>query len=192
MGTVRAVDQVIAADSGAAIASGAGLDIDLLVGDLDSIEPNLLSALEAAGVEIERHPSDKDATDLALALDYVKSVGAHQVTVAGGGGGRLDHLLGNAAVIAEASRWTEVTWLTERATVHPVLARRVVTMRPGATFSLVAHGGPATDVTVHGARWPLDGATIEASSSLGISNEATQPDVEVAVGSGTVLVVVNE
>ncbi len=57
---------------------------------------------------------------------------------------------------------------------------------------MVAHGGPATGVSVLGARWPLDGATLEASSSLGISNEATQPDVEVAVGSGTVLVVVNE
>jgi thiamine pyrophosphokinase len=47
---------VIAADSGAQWLDGRGPVPDLLIGDLDSIDPGLLDRLRAQGVAIELHP----------------------------------------------------------------------------------------------------------------------------------------
>src|SRR5690348_11873254 len=60
---------VIAADSGLEHARALGVPVDLVVGDLDSVDPAVLDAAIADGVTVERHPAAKDATDLELALD---------------------------------------------------------------------------------------------------------------------------
>ncbi|MGZ6256560.1 MAG: thiamine diphosphokinase, partial [Candidatus Limnocylindria bacterium] len=56
-------DLVIAADSGAAWLDARGLRPDLVVGDMDSVDPALLERLATDGVAIERHPAEKDASD---------------------------------------------------------------------------------------------------------------------------------
>ncbi|HEX6724693.1 MAG TPA: thiamine diphosphokinase, partial [Gaiella sp.] len=83
---------VVAADGGLDRAVALGLDVDIVVGDLDSVSPAALAKAEAAGRRIVRHPTAKDATDLELALDEAASLGARRVLVVASAGGRLDHL----------------------------------------------------------------------------------------------------
>ena len=90
---------VVAADSGLHLAETLGLHVDRIVGDLDSADPDLVEAAVARGAVIERHPAEKDATDLELALDAAVREGAQRVVVVGGGGGRLDHFLANVLLI---------------------------------------------------------------------------------------------
>ena len=61
-------DYVIAADSGLHSAIDLGLRVNLVIGDMDSVDPALLVAAEANGVTVQRMPRDKDATDTELAL----------------------------------------------------------------------------------------------------------------------------
>ena len=76
------------------------MPVDLVVGDLDSVDPAALDAAVADGAVVERHPAAKDATDLELALDAAVDRGATAVLVVGVGGGRLDHFLGNVLLLA--------------------------------------------------------------------------------------------
>ena len=46
-----------------------GLEVDVVVGDMDSVPASTLAQVERAGGRVMRHPADKDATDLELALD---------------------------------------------------------------------------------------------------------------------------
>ena len=94
---------VIAADVGLAEANRLGVAVDLLVGDLDSVDPVDLEAFEGAGGEVRRHPEDKDATDLELAITDAIVAGAGRLVVVGGDRGRLDHLLANAVLLASPS-----------------------------------------------------------------------------------------
>src|SRR5690348_14187528 len=94
---------VIAADSGLAVATALGLAVDHLVGDLDSVDAAAVEAAEAAGTTVERHPAEKDATDLELALDAALVRGARRLVVVDGGGDRLDHLLGNVLLLSSAA-----------------------------------------------------------------------------------------
>jgi thiamine pyrophosphokinase len=67
--TLPAGAPVVAADQGLDSALGAGLHVDVAVGDFDSASPEALANAADAGTRVVRHSAAKDATDLELALD---------------------------------------------------------------------------------------------------------------------------
>lgn len=184
--------RIIAADSGLAQAGLLGLTPDLVIGDLDSVDPTDLAEAQAADVPVERHPEDKDATDLELALDRAVSMGHSNVILIGGHGGRLDHLLGNALVLAsDRFGGVHVEWWISDTRV--VVARSGEPTRLTGTFgdvvSLIAVGGPAAGVTTEGLRWTLDNETLTPGSTRGISNELIAGTATVTVSSGVLLLI---
>lgn len=186
-----AIHMVIAADSGADTALTVGLPPDLVIGDLDSIDADVLRRLENAGATIDRHPPTKDAGDLELALDAAEAAEATHITVVGGGGGRLSHLLVNAALVAVDRTGVAVRWMTPRADVHVLQGGATVTVEgmTGDLVTLLPVGSEATEVTTTGLRWALDAATLDPGSSRGLSNELTGTTATVGLGDGTVLVI---
>lgn len=185
---------VVAADSGVDTALALGLRVDLVVGDLDSVSAGGLDAAVAAGAVVEQHPTDKDATDLALALDAAARLlgGAGDVVVVGGGGGRFDHLLAGTLALADPARAAlRITALVGDAVVHVVHGGGAahVDAPVGALVTIVPAGGPAGGVTTRGLAWPLDHATLAPGTTWGVSNLVTEPPAAVSVATGTVLVV---
>ena len=181
---------VIAADVGLAEANRLGVRVDLLVGDLDSVSAADLKAFEGAGGDVRRHPEDKDATDLDLAIGEAIAAGVERVVVVGGDGGRLDHLMGNALVIASPrNAAVQIDALFGAARLHVVRGRREFHGVADELVSLFALGGSAGGVTTDGLRWPLENAVLEPGSSLGISNRFLGERASIAVGSGVVLAV---
>ncbi len=147
---------VIAADSGLQQADVLCVPVDLLVGDLDSVDPGRLDAARAAGTRVEQHPAEKDETDLELALDAAATRGARAVTVVGGHGGRLDHLLANLTVLA-SPRWAGFKLDAWLGAAHVVVVRDEATLvgEPGSLVTLVALGGSAAGSAPKGCatRW---------------------------------------
>ena len=186
---------VVAVDSGLDRLVEAEVAPDHLVGDLDSAAPEAVAAAVGAGAEVHRHPADKDATDLELALDLVVDALAapgDRLVVVGGGGGRLDLVLGDALLLAGHS-------LAHLDVAARFGAATVTVVRPGAprTIAGVAHEqlsvlpahGAAEGVTTTGVRWPLVDAHLAAGTTRGLSNELLDEVATVAVSAGTLLVV---
>jgi thiamine pyrophosphokinase len=181
-------DLVVAADSGYDSAVALGLRVDVLVGDMDSL---VATEIPDHVVE-ERHPTDKDATDLELALDLVKRDDPVRVIVVGGAGGRLDHELATAELLC-GSRWAsidELDWISERGLSHVIHGRRMIHGDPGQVISLIPVGGDAMGVTTKGLRWELNGETLPHGTTRGVSNEFRSPVADVRLGSGCLLAVV--
>ena len=181
---------VIAADGGVAEAFRLGLHVDVLVGDMDSASPQEVARAQAQGGRIERYPADKDATDLELAMDHAVREGATRIVVAGGDSGRLDHLLGNALVLASPT-WAsaEVEAVLGAARLVVVRGERTIAGSPGDLLSLFAVGGTAHGVTTQGLRWALDDDDLPAATSLGISNEFVGERATIRVREGVVVAV---
>ena len=180
---------VVAADAGLDHALAAGLTAAVVVGDMDSVSPEALTAAEQSGTRIERHPTDKGQTDLELALELAARL-ADRVIVMGAGGGRLDHLIGNLAVLA-SPQWSGVdieAWLGNALAVV-VRHHRVLDVEPDTTMSLFALGGPAR-VTTTGLAWPLNDEVLEPLTSRGVSNRATDPLIQLSVSEGVVVAIV--
>jgi thiamine pyrophosphokinase len=186
---------VIAADSGYDHAVAAGLRPQLLVGDLDSISDSGQAAARVAGVPIDAHPADKDATDTELALDralgYVGPGGS--VTIVGGGGDRLDHLLASILVLAQP-RFVACAELA--AWVGPALVRvlhaprtiELPALATGTTLSLLPIGD-VEGVSTAGLRWPLAAEPLPSGTSRGVSNLASGGPATVAATRGVLAVV---
>ncbi len=182
--------RVVAADEGVDHALALGLQVDVAVGDFDSISPTGLAAAEAAGARIVRHPPAKDATDLELALDEAAALAPRRLLVLGVDGGRLDHLL--AALLGLGSeRYAafEVDALLGAATIHVIRGERRLEGEPGELVSLLALHAPAEDVTTAGLLYRLSDETLWPGSSRGVSNVFAKREARVSVGRGVVLAV---
>ena len=182
---------VVAADSGATHALAAGRRVDVLVGDLDSAPPDIVDRVRADGGRLEWHRPDKNATDLALALDVAVALRPTSgVTVVGGHGGRLDHLLGNLLLLA-APAYADVAIdaVLGPARVVVVRGRRTLRGRPRELVTLLPVGGPARGVSTERLLFPLSDATLEPGTTWGVSNQLVGKEAAVRVGNGTVLAV---
>ena len=177
---------VIAADGGILEAERLGLEVDLLVGDLDSAPADAV----ARAPRVERHPVDKDASDLELAMEAAVAGEVRQIVVVGGDGGRLDHLLGNAFLLG-SDRWAavEVDAVLGDARITIVRDERSIDGQVGELISLYAVGGPARGVATEGLRWALRDDELLPGSSLGLSNEFSEPRAVVRVREGVALAI---
>lgn len=182
-------DLVIAADSGLALAADLGMSVDLLVGDLDSVDPAELETARRAGLDIETHPIDKDATDLDLAMAAAVDREARRIVVVGAGEGRLDHLLGVATLLG-SDRWSSVSieWHTDGSTAYVVRRSIRIPAAKGDLVSLVPVNGDAR-VTLAGTKWRLEREALRFGTTRGISNEAVDEAVQLDVHQGVVLLI---
>jgi thiamine pyrophosphokinase len=181
----RGMDLVVAADSGLEPALAAGLSPSLVVGDMDSLsDTSLLDSF--APDKVLRFPADKDETDTEIGLRVMRERGCTDITLAGGGGGRIDHLLGIAALFereAPPSRW-----ITDREDIHLVEKESEFTGWEKSTVSVFPVGARASRLSSQGLQWPLDGLEFPRGYG-GISNRVTSPKVVIKVGTGKLLVI---
>jgi thiamine pyrophosphokinase len=181
---------VIAADSGVGHALALGLTVDLVIGDLDSAEPEHVERAVAAGARVDRHPVDKDATDLELALDAARELGATEIVVLGAGGGRLDHLLANLLLMThDAYADLTIDALVGDTRVTVVRTIRHLTGPIGSTVTLLPIGGTAHGVTTTGLRFPLTDAELASAGTLGVSNEIVASPATVRCRRGVLLAI---
>lgn len=190
---LAAADLVIAADGGAESLDRLGRRPDLLIGDLDSTRADLVARLADGGVTVERHPTDKEASDTELALRASIARGADEIVVLGAiGGDRLDHQLANLLLLADPSlRDVSVRVVQAATTVRLVRENEPVALdgEIGDLVTLLPIGGEATGVTTDGLRWPLDAATLAMGPSRGLSNEIVATPASVRLESGLLLLV---
>jgi thiamine pyrophosphokinase len=182
--------RIVAADSGLHHAQALGVTVDVVVGDLDSVDPAALERAVAAGATVERHPAEKDFTDLELALQIATRDGARDVLVVGGYGGRLDHFLANALVLASDDfADLRVSALIGDARVTVVRDDAELHGPPGSLLTLLPLAGVARGVRTKGLRYSLAGEDLVPGSTRGVSNEFVEPVATVALDRGVLLAV---
>lgn len=184
-------DLVIAADSGANWLDAVGVFPDRLIGDLDSVDPAVVERLRAAGVPVEQHPVDKDASDLELSLHWALRQGADEIVVLGWRGGAVDHLAANLLLLATALPAGTTLRLSATHALARVLrgpGRAVLDHGPGARVSLLPLG-PVDGVTTSGLHWPLEEAHLDPGSTLGLANRVETDGATVWVEAGDLLVI---
>lgn len=182
---------IIAADGGARVARHFGMTPHLVIGDLDSIMQGDLTMLEAQGVEVVRHPPEKDETDLELALVYAIERGVRWLRIIGGIGDRLDQTLANIYLLSAPSlAGCDARIVAGRQEAWLIGAgQHVIDGAVGDTVSLLPITGIVGGVTTGALHYPLRGETLTYHRARGISNVMREAQAIVTLTDGVLLVV---
>jgi thiamine pyrophosphokinase len=188
---IEQVDVIVAADGGWAKAQRCGVAADVVIGDLDSLTVAERDALDRTDVKVLRYPTEKDRTDLEIALDYAMSLNPEKILLWGFWGGRLDHSLANLLLLEKAVQQripVEIVTDAERAHLvseHLDLGGAAI----GDLVSLLPLTATVERVRTVGLKYALVGETLRRASSRGVSNLVNANPVRIEFESGLLFVV---
>ena len=186
-------EYIIVADSGMEFMRRVGLKPNMIIGDFDSVKEDTLNFFkEQQGISWKELNPVKDDTDTEFAIRQAIELGAKEITILGATGTRLDHVLGNIALLGIG--------LQEQVDIRLVDSNNRIRMidksmklrnteQFGNFVSLVPYTGEVKGVTLKGFKYPLQDYTMGVFSSLGISNEVVEEEAEILFEEGILLVI---
>ena len=186
----RPGDTILSADGGTNHALALGLAPSVIIGDLDSLTPDVRRLMEQFGTRLIQHPRDKNETDFELSLDYAVESGYREILIVAALGDRLDQTLGNLALLT-SPRLSTVDISFDDGMEEAFFTRTSCQVRglAGDLVSLIPWGGTVTGVITDGLLWPLRGETLYPYKTRGISNELLGGMASISLKSGLLLIV---
>jgi thiamine pyrophosphokinase len=182
---------VIAADGGLRHALTLGLVPDLVIGDMDSADPDMLAHAQKRGAAVQRFPVDKDETDLELALIAAAQRDCDPIRVVGAVGDRLDQTIGNVYLLTlPALRGRDVRLVNGKQTAwlaYP--GEMMIAGQPGDTLSLIPVEGEAVGVVTENLKYPLRRETLVFGPARGMSNVLLDGKARVTFERGLLLMI---
>lgn len=179
----RRADLLLAADGGANHLANVGLRPHFVVGDLDSVTPEVRAWI---GDERVVPRPNQDLTDLEKTLLFALERGASRAVILAATGGRLDHALENLGLLGRYGNRLACEIREENTRIVPVLSQASFAVPVGSTVSVMPLGDCAR-VWLSGFAWPLVGEPLSLLSRTSLSNRAVEPEVQVRVEGGVLL-----
>lgn len=185
---IEEADFVIACDKGCEYTAACGIRPDLLVGDFDSYVGE-----KPQGVPILDLPCEKDDTDTMAAVRYAVGEGFDEILLYCALGGRLDHLIGNIQAGSFAAKnGVRFTIIDSRNFIYIIGGGFVEPeLREGFSLSVLSLSDVCEGVTIRGAKYELENATLTNTFPIGVSNER-RGKVTVSLKSGILMIILSE
>lgn len=186
-------DYIIAADSGMECLRRIGLKPNMIIGDFDSVQCETLSYFQKQqGIEWKELNPIKDDTDTEFAIRQAITLGAKEIILLGATGTRLDHVLGNVALLGIGLKeQVSIVILDEHNRIRMIDKSLQLKKAEqfGTMVSLIAYAGEVKSVTLKGFKYPLKDATMGSFTSLGISNEIVDEVAEILFEKGILVLI---
>ena len=183
---------IIAADSGANCLFDYNIMPDLLLGDFDSIDKNVLDYFKKSNCIIDIYPTEKDFTDTEIAVKKALSMKPDEIILLGCTGSRVDHLLGNIGMLNNCmQKGVNACIKDENNNIRLIGASTSLNGAVGDIFSLQAYGDEIVGLTIEGAKYPLVKYNLKIGESITISNEFAQSNVKLKFESGTLMIILS-
>lgn len=176
---------VCVADSGLDWVLKNDISFDHIVGDMDSISDiSILNNISKDKITLL--PKDKDDTDTVYGLKYLKKIGASHITLIGGGGGRLDHLLGIVSLFR--SNLAPDCWYTHKELVIFVKGLYKLDKYFKYNISVIPLGENICRIQSYGLKWDLNKVNWQYKS-IGISNYIERSDAWIDTGENSTMLI---
>lgn len=182
-------DIILCADGGANYAYQMGVLPAYIVGDMDSIKPQVRAYYEGHKIPFKKYPQRKDFTDTQLILELAEELGASEIIFVGSLGKRLDHTLSNLYCGAElALRGKKVWHYSSDCSAYLVNTEFTVEGEIGDKVSVLALSDMARGVYEEGFEYPLENVILEKWNPYAISNVLREKRGVIRVQDGLLLV----
>lgn len=162
-----------------------------IVGDFDSVSPEVISYYKSkADIPIREFNPVKDSTDTEIAVRFATELGAEELVILGATGTRLDHVMANIQILKIALDQGMKAYILDecnRISVWEKEIRLCASERFGKYFSLFPLGGDVSDVSIQGAKYPLEHYQMSPFESRCVSNEYQDDEVVITFPKGTIV-----
>ncbi len=179
-------DIIACADGGANLAFKFKILPDFIIGDLDSIKPEVKNFFERKKVKIFQD-TDQNTTDIEKSIKFLISRGITHIDIISAIGDRLDHNLGNLSALVNYHNKAKLKIIGERIEIFFVKSKFSFETERGEFISLIPLCSKAYGVKTKGLKYKLNNETL-TFSGRGISNVATGRRVSIEVKRGGVFV----
>lgn len=180
---------ILCADGGANYAYQLNLLPAAIIGDMDSILPEVKQYFVDREVELKKYPRRKDFTDTQLVLTKACEMGASEILLLGTLGKRLDHTMSNLYCALElVQKGIKISYLSPRGYIYLVNKEIIITGEVGDLISVLALSEEARGVTTDGFEFPLDHVVLEKRNPYAISNVLTENKGIISLDEGVLAV----
>ena len=177
-------------DRGAESALDLGIHIDLFLGDMDSVNSDLIEIIKAKSGKTKMMAPEKDDTDTALALEEALSFGPESIWILGATGNRADHTFTTFMSMVSANESGVPVYAVDKNNkIYPARGDIYIDKKKqhGDYVSLAVISDEA-EISISGMKYCLKGKCVRRGSSLCQSNEIVEERAYINVKKGIVLV----
>jgi len=182
LGFLAAAERVVCCDGAARQALARGIEPAAVVGDGDSLPPELRARLGDRWV----HDPGQEQNDLAKALRYCLAHGWRRLAVLGATGKREDHTLGNLSLLADFCAAADVALATDTGLFTAHADRAELASFKGQQVSIFTFD-PRLPIRSRGLKYPLDGLCLNRWWRAAL-NEAEGASFSLSFPGGVALV----
>jgi thiamine pyrophosphokinase len=179
-------DYLIATDGGVKHILKLGLIPNVIIGDMDSIDPKLLKKFKSI-----KYPRKKDKTDFELAIDYCLENIFKEIIIFGILGDRIDHLIANIFLLAKVrteNRLIKIKIIEGKKEIFILNKEITINGKIGDEVSIIPVSEKLVGITTEGLEYPLKNEEIVFGSTRGISNVMNKTSVKITISKGVALV----
>ncbi len=182
--TAEECDYIIAADKGYKTLKKADVEIDIAIGDFDSL------GYVPEDVIVKKLKAEKDDTDTMTAVRYALDKGAEEILILGGTGGRLDHTVANLQTLSFIAYHGALGKLIDENNeiMGLIPGEYKFQNRAGYSLSTFSMTDEVTGLCENGVKYPLDNAVLTNKFPLGVSNEIVEDFAVISFKSGILFV----
>jgi thiamine pyrophosphokinase len=181
---------IICADGGAKHAYKMNIIPNLIVGDFDSLDEDILNFYKEKGVKIEKYSPIKDKTDTQIATLKAIEMGTDNITYIGTLGNRFDHLIANLSLLYYLlNRKIKGRIINEKNEIYLINEYIELTGQKGDIVSLLPYSKDVHGIYTEGLYYPLSGQDMPLGIPYGISNIFTENKITIKIEDGFLLVI---
>lgn len=183
------VDLIIAADKGCECLYNYNINPDLLIGDFDSANKEILNKARLKIKEVLEFPPEKDYTDTEIALMEAVKRGSKKIYLFGATGTRLDHTLGNIGLLLIAKEKGIILEIIDDNN-RIYLGQNKMTLHGsyGDNISFHALSDKVTNLEITGGKYILESYDMSLLAPRAICNEFIDTPIEISYDSGELLI----
>jgi len=188
------VDYVICADGGLEKAEKLGMKPDVILGDFDSVDRSVLENYSHLNIKTVTFPSEKDYTDMELAVEHALQIGAKSIVMIGATGTRLDHTMANIQLLEKYHYLGIDIVIIDNNNYIKIISDNTdmeIKYKKNCFISLVPVTEKIEGLTLVGFKYPLADVVVKRGTTFLISNEIIQETGRIILKKGTALVFIS-
>lgn len=183
---IKKNDYLIAADGGANSLKKLKLTPNIVIGDMDSIKPELLNKYKSI-----KYPTKKDKTDFELAIDYCLDKKFQEIIIFGILGDRIDHLLANILLIAKTqteNQTIKIKIIDDKKEIFILNKEIIINGKIGDEVSIIPVSEKLEGITTDGLSYRLIDDTLFFGSTRGVSNVMNKKMIKITSSTGIAVI----